>query len=91
MCKHRPVENVLKFARGSMYLGVTGDEWDGNANLLGVKNGVVNLMTGEPVQPSPDQYIRTVALYPISLAQSAHCGKRRWTAFLTVTQRKRSI
>ncbi|MEZ4674557.1 MAG: hypothetical protein R2932_09960 [Caldilineaceae bacterium] len=52
-------------------MGVTGDEWDGNANLLGVKNGVVNLMTGEPVQPSPDQYIRTVA--PVPYIPGAKC------------------
>lgn len=65
------IRNVLTFAGASNLLGVVGDEWDANHNLLGVNNGVIDLTTGKPVAPSPTQYIRTVA--PVDYDPSAKC------------------
>ncbi|MEZ4870419.1 MAG: phage/plasmid primase, P4 family [Caldilineaceae bacterium] len=61
MQKHGAIERVLKLARTSYGLGITGDLWDTNINLLGVNNGVIDLTTGKPVKPDPAQYVRTVA------------------------------
>jgi len=51
--------NALSFA--SSLLGITGDEWDQDPDLLGVKNGVVDLKDGELYAARPGDYIRTVA------------------------------
>lgn len=65
------IKNVLVFARATQLLGVTGDEWDAQVNLLGVNNGVIDLVTGQPVDPDPKQYIRTVA--PVDYDPNARC------------------
>jgi len=48
-------------ARGENSLGISGDEWDRNPFLLGCKNGVINLETGEFSNGRPEDYIRTIA------------------------------
>ena len=58
------VKRVLNFACAGLRLGISGNEWDSNVNLLGVENCVIDLSVGEPVQPKADQYIRTVAPVP---------------------------
>jgi putative DNA primase/helicase len=50
--------NVLEFANS--FLGITGEEWDSTPWLLGVKNGVIHLKTGECRAGQPTDYIRTV-------------------------------
>lgn len=64
MQKHSTIEKVLKLSRTRYQLGVSGDVWDADVTLLGVANGVISLTTGQPVQPSPEQFIRTVAPTP---------------------------
>jgi len=71
MSRRRGAENALKFARATMGIGIAGDEWDKNIRLLGVANGVVDLVTGKAVRPQPDQYIRTVA--PVNFDPAATC------------------
>jgi len=54
--------NILQLAAtGTDSLGITGLEWDANPWLLGVKNGVINLKTGEREPVNPDLYIKMVA------------------------------
>lgn len=65
------IKRVLELASATMLLGITGNEWDAQTNLLGVANGVVDLLTGELVPPSPDQYIKTVA--PVGFDPNADC------------------
>lgn len=55
-------ENILKLARtGTGSLAITGDEWDCNPLLLGVKNGTVDLRTGELRAGKPADFIKTVS------------------------------
>ena len=48
-------------ARNDNSLAISGDEWDRNLFLLGCRNGVINLKTGEFCNGRPEDYIRTVA------------------------------
>lgn len=64
MCNITPIRNLLPFAMSGERLGIVGDEWDRDKNLLGTQNAIIDLTTGKPVMPRPDQYIRTVI--PIS-------------------------
>lgn len=64
MQKFAGIDRVLRLARTEYHLGIGGDVWDKNVNLLGVANGVIDLATGKPVLPDPAQYIRTVAPVP---------------------------
>ena len=66
MRKSSTIKHVLELASATMLLGITGKEWDSQAHLLGVANGVVDLLTGLPILPEPDQYIRTVAPAPFT-------------------------
>ena len=55
-------KRVLELATaGSRSLGVSGDEWDGAPYLLGCKNGVVELRTGDFRPGRQEDFIRTVA------------------------------
>lgn len=71
LCKLNYLRNMLVFAGASELLGVNGDEWDTQINLLGVNNAVIDLTTGQPVKPEPSQYIRTVA--PVDYDPKAPC------------------
>lgn len=59
-------ENVLKLSsvdwtqEGYKSLSITGDEWDRNPMLLGCKNGVVELFTGNFRSGKPEDYIKTI-------------------------------
>jgi putative DNA primase/helicase len=67
--------SVLKFAQP--YLALKA-EWDSNPYLLGVKNGVVDLRTGEHRPCTPQDYIRTVA--PTEYDKEATAP--RWLTFI---------
>ncbi len=60
-------ENVLKLGsvdwtqEGYKSLAITGNEWDRNLMLLGCKNGVVELTTGDFRPGKPEDYIKTTA------------------------------
>lgn len=51
--------NVLVLAQE--LLGISGSEWDADPWLLGVKNGVLDLRTGQLRDGQPEDYLRTVA------------------------------
>lgn len=55
-------KDVLELARtGADSLAIRGDEWDRNPWLLGCKNCVIYLKTGEARPGRPDDYIKTIA------------------------------
>ncbi len=58
---HRKRDVLILAAAGSDSLGITGDQWDLNPWLLGCKNGVVDLKSGEFRPGRPEDYIKTVA------------------------------
>lgn len=55
------MNNVLTFAMSEHNIGITGEIWDSDPWLLGVKNGVVDLRTGECRDGYPIDYIRSVS------------------------------
>lgn len=58
-------QNVDRLARTDPRMAVTSDIWDADLDLLGTPNTVINLVTGEEVEPHPDLYItRAVAVDP---------------------------
>jgi putative DNA primase/helicase len=56
---YRHAKDALEMARG--LLSIKGTEWDANPWVLGVANGVVDLLTGDLRGTRADDYIRTVA------------------------------
>jgi putative DNA primase/helicase len=55
-------KNILHLAaRNDNSLAISGGEWDQNPFLLGCKNGVIHLETGECKDGKPEDYIRTIA------------------------------
>jgi putative DNA primase/helicase len=58
-------QNVDRLARVDDRIAVTNDIWDADLDLLGTPNTVINLETGEEVDPHPDFYItRSTAVDP---------------------------
>lgn len=55
------MKNALTFAMSEHNIGVTGEIWDSDPWLLGVKNGVIDLRTGECRDGYPIDYIRSVS------------------------------
>jgi len=54
--------NILKLASsGESSLGITGEEWDSQDDMLACENGVFNLKTGDFKKHSPEDYIKTIA------------------------------
>lgn len=51
------INNMIKSAVSDKRVVVSIDKWDGDTNLLGVTNGVVDLKTGELLSGRPDLYI----------------------------------
>lgn len=51
------INNMIKSAVSDKRILVSVDAWDGDVNLLGVTNGVVDLKTGELLSGRPDLYI----------------------------------
>ncbi|HWX60201.1 phage/plasmid primase, P4 family [Bradyrhizobium sp.] len=69
---------VEGFAKTDQRIVVRRDHWDADLDLIGTPNGIVNLVTGELVDPEPDYFItRSVSVDP-DLA--AECP--RWLSFL---------
>ena len=55
-------KNVLKLASsGDDSLGISGDEWDSQVDVLPCENGVYSLTTGEFREHIPEDYIKTIA------------------------------
>lgn len=53
--------NVLTFAsRGTKSLAIEGTEWDSQSHLLGCRNGVIDLKTGQFRPDRPEDMIKTV-------------------------------
>jgi putative DNA primase/helicase len=58
----RRKEDVLYLAAaGENSLGISGEEWDADPWLLGVKNGIIDLHNGELKPIDPLAYIKTVS------------------------------
>lgn len=54
--------NVLTLSHtGADSLAIRGDEWDRDPWLLGCRNGVIDLRTGELMPGQPSDYIKTIA------------------------------
>ena len=54
----RRAQAVLTYAQA--YLSITSREWDTNPWLLGTREGVLDLKTGELRDGRPDEYMRTI-------------------------------
>jgi putative DNA primase/helicase len=54
----RRAQAVLTYAQA--YLSITSREWDTNPWLLGTREGVLDLKTGELRDGKPEEYIRTI-------------------------------
>jgi putative DNA primase/helicase len=69
---------VEGFAKTDQRIVVRRDHWDADLDLIGTPNGIVNLVTGELVDPEPDYFItRSVSVDP---HLAAECP--RWLSFL---------
>ena len=55
------ISNVLNRARSQPALAITGDEWDADPWRMGIKNGVLDLRTGQFAEGKPSDYIRKFA------------------------------
>lgn len=55
------MKNVLTFAMSEHNIGITGEIWDADPWLLGVKNGVIDLRTGQLRDGYPLDYIRSIS------------------------------
>lgn len=51
------ISNMIKSAVSDKRIEVSIENWDGDVNLLGVSNGVVDLRSGELLSGRPDLYI----------------------------------
>ena len=55
-------KNILKLAAaGENSLGISGDEWDSQKDILACENGVFDLKTGKFRKNTPKDYIKTMA------------------------------
>lgn len=52
------VENVLYIAASDPAIALTGEEWDRDPDLLPVRNGVIDLRSGQMRDCQPGEYIR---------------------------------
>ena len=71
-------DNLLRLARAEPPLNIAGDQWDKNPWLLGVKNGTINMVTGEHRDGHPDDLITKVV--PVNYDPDAKAP--RWIQFL---------
>ncbi len=72
--------NVLDLASSHPDLAVAGSEWDAHPWLLAVRNGVVDLQTGQHRPGQPEDYMRIVA--PVEW-KGIDAPAPRWAQFLT--------
>ena len=55
-------KNILKLAAsGENSLGISGDEWDSQKDILACENGVFDLKTGQFRKNMPEDYIKAIA------------------------------
>lgn len=55
----RRIDNVLALAADVPGMSITGKEWDQHEMYLAVKNGMIDLRNGEPLEGKPYLYIRS--------------------------------
>lgn len=72
------IRATSNLAKGHDSIGISGDEWNADPWLLGVRNGVVNLKTGELLPAQPCQNITAQAV--VDYDPAATCP--RWEQFL---------
>jgi putative DNA primase/helicase len=73
------IENMISQGSSDERIQVPVDEWDNNPYLLGVKNGVIDLKTGELKAGRPDLHLTKRS--PISYTQGLR--NVRWETFLS--------
>ena len=71
-------ESMIKLARSERPIATNGEHWDEDPMLLGVKDGVFDLRTGQFRDGRADDYITKVA--PVTFDAGAECP--RWLQFL---------
>ncbi len=69
-------QNVLKIA--SQLHSMKGTEWDQNPMLLGVRNGVIDLITGELRQATMEDFMRKMT----TVEYDPNATAPRWQAFI---------
>jgi putative DNA primase/helicase len=72
------LSNMVTSANSDPRIIVGVEQWDGNAHLLGVMNGVIDLKTGNKITGAPDLYITKRA--PVSYAPGLK--NVRWEQFI---------
>jgi putative DNA primase/helicase len=70
---------VLHWAAQQEGIGLNGDEWDSDPMVLGVKNGVINLETGEFRPGRPTEYLRA---HSSTKWRGLDCPAPAWEKFL---------
>lgn len=60
LCGRRYLDNVLTLATAMPGLRITGDEWDNNPWILGVKNGALDLKSGNLRPGHPGDMMRAI-------------------------------
>jgi putative DNA primase/helicase len=74
-------DSMVQLARKIPALAVTGDDWDTESLLIGVRNGVLDLKSGRLRDGRPEDNITKVAL--VDYDPSARCP--RWERFIKET------
>jgi len=72
------ITNMIELAKSDTRIQVPVEDWDSNPHLLGVRNGVIDLKTGELQQGRPDLHITRRS--PISYTPGLR--NHRWEKFL---------
>ena len=70
--------SLLYCAQSEPPISITGDEWDTDPMLIGVKNGVVDLRTGQRRDGTPQDYITKTV--PVAFDKAA--PRDKWIDFL---------
>lgn len=72
------IMSMIEQAKSDSRVQVSVDEWDSNPTLLGVRNGVIDLKTGELQQGRPDLHITRRS----PIAYTPGLRNHRWETFL---------
>jgi putative DNA primase/helicase len=72
------IGNTIKSANSDPRIQAPIERWDGDAHLLGVNNGVIDLRTGELLQGKPELYITKRT--PVSYSPGVR--NIRWSEFI---------
>ena len=89
LCNITPIRNLIAFVVAGERLGIVGDQWDLDSNLLATSNAVIDLKTGKPITPRPEQYIRIAA--PVKYDPAARCDLWRKTVAEILDHREDKI